>query len=218
MLRHLRLILLTAAAAAACTSCSICRTSLDVAERGTTYEGYEITGVDAVWQKGGNYYVRCPHKQFRLHYPWVKDPVFRPELQPAYIPLPQEGETLYAFHRISPDVAYALVHTNGFDMLNQLHTELDATPDAWIPEPSFSASGVRRIPSKAIVGDKDKPSLQTAAIRSEKETSSAWAWQTLAVLDAIVVDIPGTALYNIAMPLIAPYRVIQDISNDNNLY
>ena len=62
MLRHLRLILLTAAAATACTSCSICRTSLDVAERGTTYEGSEITGVDAVWQKGDNYYVRCPHK------------------------------------------------------------------------------------------------------------------------------------------------------------
>lgn len=197
--------------------CALVQTSRQVANTGTVYEGYNLGTVDAIWQKGGQYFVRCDSCRFTLHYPWVHDTVLLTDKQTTYTLLPQGGPPRAAFHAISRDVAYALSQTNGYDMMESLNRDIARQGGGWIPASQFPVGAAVRTPLRAELANTEAHSeyeVFVAGKASEMWPAFRWA---LAGLDAVVIDVPGTALYNAAIPLIVPFVAFHESAQPNPL-
>lgn len=199
------------------SQCAYVQTSREVANLGTEYEGYNLGTVDAVWQKDGRYFVRCDACRYTLNYPWVHDTVLLTDLQTTYTLRPLDGPPRSAFHPISSEVAYALVQTNGYDMMPSLNQDIVRQGGAWISADSFPTSTATRTPLRAeLRNTPERPESEVVAAGKVKELWSPLRW-TLAGLDAVCVDVPATAVYNVAIPLVVPFAAFRESAQPNPL-
>lgn len=199
------------------SQCAYVQTSREVANLGTEYEGYNLGSVDAVWQKDGQYYVRCDACRYKLNYPWVHDTVLLTHLQTTYTLLPFDGPPRTAYHPISRDVAYALVQTNGYDMMEALNRDIERQGGAWIAADTFPAASAVRTPLRAeLQNTPERPDSEVVAAGKVKELWAPLRW-TLAGLDAVFVDVPATVAYNAAIPLIVPFAAFYESAQPNPL-
>lgn len=205
------------AAAFIFSQCAYVQTSRQVANLGTEYEGYNLGTVDAVWQKDGQYFVRCNACRYTLNYPWVHDTVLLTNLQTTYTLQPLDGAPRSAFHPISRDVAYALVQTNGYDMMETLNRDIEREGGAWIAADTFPTATAVRTPLRAeLHNTPERPENEVVPAGRVKELWAPLRW-SLAGLDAVLIDAPATVLYNAAIPLIVPFAAFRESSQPNPL-
>lgn len=179
------------------SSCAYVQTHKNVEEQGTHYEG-KVLSTDAVqlYQKDGKWYLSATCAKFRLTYPNVHDDVFRrSENDPTFKLVEMDPEVMY--HAISPQAAEILQRRDGYFTLNALADEIKRTPGDWLEE----LPGARQFPIFADISGSHKYYIKQRRIPQVTPTVN----KVLGMLDFVVVDIPATAAYNVAIPFMAPF-------------
>ena len=180
------------------SSCAYVQTHKNVEELGSYYEGQVLSkGAMELYSSGGQWYLSAKKARFKMSYPTVHDSVFRRnDYAPTFSLIDNANhETIY--HRISPIAASVLMQPNGYFSLSALAEEISRTPGEWLTE----LPGAQRHAILADIAGNDHHYTETNRVPEKKDL----AIQALGKLDFIVVDVPLTVAYNVAIPLMAPF-------------
>lgn len=170
------------------------QTNKNVRESSRTYTGYQMTTALRLYQVGKHYYIGTDEYQLRKHYPVIYDAAFLKQHNEPWFE-PAGGTSQKAYCLISTSTAEVLLRKDGYVELASLKSELVENQDSWT---NSLPAGARTCEIKArICGDTETWPGSTAP-------SGAPA-NLLGALDFVCVDVPGTVLYNAAIPLMAPF-------------
>lgn len=177
------------------SSCAYMQTNKNVRENSRTHTGYQITSTLSLHKAGGTYYLEAEQQQLRKHYPAIYDSAFLKQHNKPWFEQ-AGGESLSSYHPISNSTAEILQRKDGYIELSTLKAELEENPDSWT---TTLPAGSRSCIVKAEV----KGESETWAGNEQPVPVSSPAL-ILGAADFVCVDIPGTILYNAAIPFMAP--------------
>lgn len=178
------------------SSCAYMQTHKNVEESFQQHIGYELSPNLELYRAGNNYFLAAEKKTLQRHYPAIHDSIFFTDNnEPTYEESGDKpGQAVYK--PISYGTAAVLQSSNGYAALDVLSDELKSSDTPWVDQLSSQA---RRCDIKAeIVG---QPITWLDATTSEAPLAA----KVLSKLDEIVIDWPGTVLYNVAIPVMAPF-------------
>ncbi len=195
-LRQLRLILPLLACAAFLPSCAYMQTNKNIREMGRSYPGYKLDKPRQLFRSGGVWYVSATPAEYSLSHDFVHDNVFRESNEPT-MKLRGEIADTPAYHAISADTATVLLREDGYADNRTIAKEIAESTAPWVTSlPNMSAHIVRA----QVVGE------ESAAITMAPQPAEVpLAYRVLGGLDFLLVDVPGTVVYNVAVPFIAPF-------------
>lgn len=179
-----------------CSSCAYVQTHKNVEEIGSYYTGHLLSesGMELV-RSEGQWYIGANAARFQLKYPIVYDSVFRKQGNyPSFVQI-RSTEGL-DYHPIPSYVADVLQTPGGYFDMQGLAQEIAKTPGVW----KKSLENKQRYPIRADLSSKPFQ-MEECRVPREKKTLSL----ILGKLDFIAIDIPGTLLYNVAIPFMAPF-------------
>lgn len=178
------------------SSCAYMQTHKNIEEIGRQHTGYHLAAPLKLYRAGGQYYLAAEQQQLRIHYPIVHDSIFLNENNaPTYTSTGGKDTTVY--FPISRGTGEVMQRQDDYVELETLKGELldnAATCSATLP----GAATECRIQA-AVQGD------STTWITPEASTAPGIGTTILSTLDQVVIDWPGTVLYNAAIPFMAPF-------------
>ncbi len=176
-------------------SCAYMQTNKSVRELAKNYKGYKLEQPRQLYRSGGTWYVAATPAEYHLSHDFVHDNVFYKTNDPV-MKLRETG-TGTAYHAISASTATVLMRPDGYVDSAILAQELMESNSPWLSElPHATTHAVQA----QLVGEE-----QTAITYSPDTAENAWLYQFLGGLDFLVVDVPGTVIYNVAVPFMAPF-------------
>lgn len=180
------------------SSCAYVQTHKNIEEIGVHYEG-ELLDTESMelYEHAGKWYITAHKADFKLSYPIVHDSVFRKNnSNPSFDLISSEGRRT-AYHPISSYAADILRKSDGYFQLNAIADEIKRTPGEWtesLPGATKHAIAAELAGAKQFyIEDKRVPA--TTPIGSK----------ILSKIDFVIVDIPATLVYNVAIPVMAPF-------------
>lgn len=177
------------------SSCAYMQTNKNVRENSRTHTGYQITPSLSLHKAGGTYYLEAEQQQLRKHYPVIHDTAFLKHHNKPWFETAGD-ETQKAYHPISSSTAEIIQRKDGYIELSTLKAELEENADSWT---TTLPAGARSCLVKAEV--KGESETWPGNAQPIPVTSAALI---LGAADFVCVDIPGTILYNAAIPFMAP--------------
>ena len=180
------------------SSCAYVQTHKNVEEMSTHYEGQMLNAATMeLYESGGAWYISAAKARFKLSYPIVHDEVFRKSFeQPSFRLIHADEQMVY--HPISSHAAQILRQSDGYFELKGLAEEIQRTPGAWVSH--LPAGAVKHAIAADIAGNPHQY-MEELRIPREKPIGD----MILGKLDFVVVDIPATLAYNVAIPFMAPF-------------
>lgn len=191
-------------------SCAYMQTHKNVEEWGCHYEGGQLQkGELALYAKDGQWYLSAPKARFEKHFPVIHDSVFRKGNNEPRHELIAGSEGGMAYFPISAGTASVLQRADGYADLSLLATEIKSRQQ----EPLFRLPGASRHPIRAEIDATGKGYANLVGKRTPETTPAIN--KALSTMDFIIVDIPGTLAYNVAIPFMAPFVFFHEfLSND----
>jgi len=186
--------------AAALPSCAYMQTHKNVAEMGCYYEGGQLQKDSlGLFSQDGQWYLSASAAQFKKSYPLVYDSVFKRGDNAPKSKLIDGTASGSVFFPISAGTATVLQRKDGYARLSSLAAEIDSLQGV----PCFSLPrGVRH----PILAEIDVQGNDSANVIRERRPETTLALnKVLSAVDFVVVDIPGTLAYNVAIPFMAPF-------------
>ena len=190
-------------------SCAYMQTHKNVGELGAHYNGHVLNCNDLkVYHDaiGQRWYVGAHEARFKLEYPIIYDSVFRrqgnnPTFRPAEI---NPG---LVYHPIDESTARVLISKDGFIQLHVLAEQINR-PDSgsWTSSPRITES--YRV--AATIDGETTYQMPSRRI----PTRNSLATKILKNIDLIVIDVPGTLVYNVAIPFAAPFVFFYEFYHD----
>ncbi len=177
-------------------SCAYMQTNKNVEEQGRIFPGYSLEKPRQLHRVGDAWYVEATPADYRLHHDYVHDNVFRKTNEPEMKLLGATADSP-AYHAISPHTAAVLLREDGYATSEALSKELSESTEPWLT--SLPSSTTHTV--KAQVEGTDTISIT----REPTPAEVPLGYRFLSKLDFLIVDIPGTVLYNMAVPVIAPF-------------
>ena len=178
------------------SSCAYMQTHKNIEEAGRQHTGYHLTNPLKLYRAGGQYYLAAEQQQLRIHYPIVHDSIFLNENNDPTFTSTSSGNPMVYFP-ISRGTGEVMLRQDGYVELNTLKGELQdsgATCSTTLP------GGATECRIQATVqGD------SATWINPEASTSPGIGTTILSTLDQVVIDWPGTVLYNAAIPFMTPF-------------
>lgn len=193
-------------------SCAYVQTHKDVEEWGCRYQGGELKQENLeLFAQDGKWYLSSSSSTFKKDYPWVHDSVFRRnDYQARYIPIDSDGQQGRAYFRISEGTAHVLQRADGYAELSSLGNEINEFKE----KPLFSLAGATRYPIRAQIAH--SPDQKRPVVISKREPEKTPLLnQVLGKMDFVVVDIPLTVAYNVAIPVMAPFVFFYEFSTED---
>lgn len=189
----------------ALSSCAYLQTHKNIEEGYQQRQGYHLTPQLELYRAGDSYYLAAEKYTFRKDYPAIYDSIFLKENnEPALIKLNQNSEKVY--HSISNGTAQVLLLKDGYADLVVLSDELKSDSGEWIT--TLPANSQRCQTNAEITGD------ATSWLNDEEPTPIPVGIQALSIIDRVIIDWPGTLLYNAAIPIMAPFVFFYDFLNE----
>ncbi|MBR5876681.1 MAG: hypothetical protein IKZ10_07575 [Akkermansia sp.] len=196
-----KLHLIPACVALFCCSCAYMQSNKNITEGGVHYEGCKLdTDTMALCRKGSQWYIESQVKTYSKRYPLFHDSIL---LADNNAPQYQEAGTekpMVCYLPISDGTAATLQMRDGYanasDLAGEIHNKMKNTPVVY----GNAAGPVTRHAISAHIEQNEEPAVITFKQCSE----ASWARRTLAKADFVLVDIPGTLAYNVAIPIMAP--------------
>ncbi len=187
-------------------SCAYVQTHKNVEEMGSYYTGHVLDGQNMELVKSeGRWYIGAQAARFHLRYPIVHDSIFREKKgYPFFKQTKWSGEMEY--HPITSYVADVLQTPNGFFDMEGLAQEIAKVPGPW-------KKSLRNKQSYSIRAELSEKNFQMEESRIPQKKQPLNF--LLGKLDFIVVDVPGTLLYNAAIPLMAPFVFFYEFNQNN---
>ncbi len=186
-----------------CNSCAYMQSHKNVEELGSYYAGHLLDRqrIELV-RSGTQWYVGADTARFRLHHPLVYDSVFQETGNHPSFKLIRLGEQK-EYHPISSYTANLLQNKTGYFDMAGLAREIAGTPGTWEKLPH----GSQRYPILAEI-DEEPYQMEEKRVPQHKKIAAL----ALGKIDFIVIDIPGTLAYNVAIPLVAPFVFFYEFS------
>lgn len=190
-------------------SCAYVQTHKNIKEKGNYIDGYVLSMSNiGLYKSNGQWYLSAQRGKFKQHYPAIHDTIFlrdtmKSELQ--MISSPANAETTY--HPISASAAGILQREDGYYQLPALADEIQRTTGEWVNV----IAPAQRYEIRAEIED-DKPFYMEERRVLAKQSAMR---NVLGVLDLVFVDVPATILYNISIPIMAPFVYFHEILNDD---
>lgn len=182
------------------SSCAYMQTHKNVEEWGCRYRGGELTKEQlGLYHGNGQWYLSAPAATFKKDYPIIHDSVFRKGDNHPHHVLVKGTEEGTAYFPISAGTALVLQRTDGYAQLSSLAEEIKSRQQ----EPVFQLPSAQRFPIRAEIDANGKEPVNLVGKRSPESTPLVN--QALSKLDFVVIDIPGTLAYNVAIPFMAPF-------------
>lgn len=193
------------------SSCAYMQTHKNVRERGCYYEGQLLPPPSqealSLYRKGGEWYLAARRAQFRLKYPVVYDSVFRTDGNEPRHEILQGSEQGIVYHPISAGTAAVLQRPDGYAELETLAEELRTTPGEWIS----SLPGAVSYPVRAQIVGGHAVTLPGKRYPSQIPLSN----RILSQVDRVLIDFPGTLVYNVSIPFMAPFVFFREFSKED---
>lgn len=187
------------AAALCLSSCAYVQTHKNIAEAFHDNEGYRVVEPLQLYSVGGTWYIAVQPETLRLHYPVLHDTIFLDtDPNPTYRTVKVKDGLQY--HRISSQTAHVLLRSDGYYTLESLMEEVDAMKQ----EPITS---LPRGASKHAILAQVQANTGKSVAKTTKRTpeSTPVVGKMLSGLDFIVIDLPVSVVYNVAIPVMAPF-------------
>lgn len=185
------------------SSCAQLQTRRNVTELGADYEGIVCDPPRVLYVQGGRSYVKVYVRRLEKRYPVLRDKVFFSEQksEPSYSILQSadsEEKVSHLYLPLSASTADVLRRENGYSSMDVLMKELIAGRD----QAKTSLPGAVAVPVRALVdGERSLHAFES----TRNPAKPGMALQALSKLDLVFVDVPGTLLYNVAIPVIEPF-------------
>lgn len=206
-----RLIFLILTCAAFLTpSCAYMQSNKNVRESFCHYEGYKIESPLAVYSGQGKWYLEADKVMLKKEYPLIydrilldydNDPVFK---EMTNVP----HGTQKCYHEISSGTAKVLMRNDGYATLEALVDEMKTSGKTW--QYGYDLK-LKKYPVRAmIVVKKDKVVMVPGKMIPHELPTSA---SVLGGITKVVVDGPGTLVYNVAIPFMAPFVFFHEFLN-----
>ena len=190
------------------SSCAYLQTHKNVKEAFHVCEGYRLVQPLQLYSAGGAWYLAVQPETMRMHYPTLHDSIFlENDTTPTYNTISKDKPLQY--HRISGSTAKVLQRSDGFYTLSSLMEEMksmDSKPVATLP------SGAGRHQVRAVVEAHENDNRATLVSRTPESTPVAG--QVLSAVDFVCVDLPGSVVYNVAIPIMAPIVFFRDFLSE----
>ena len=186
-------------------SCAYLQTHKNVEESYRTHQGYTMHPEIDLYQSGNQYYLGVTKQELRMHFPAINDSVFMTgRNNPTFEPTGEGGGKMY--RQISNGTATVLQRTDGYAEMQTLSDELLSSTGNWLD----------KLPANAVKCGV-KAEIQGESVTTTTGTSSETipvSGQILSAIDQVVIDWPGTVLYNIAIPFMAPFVFFSEFLNE----
>lgn len=167
--------------------------------------GYQLTPELELYQAGSKYYLAAEKHAYCKEYPAIYDSIFlKGDNEPTLIQLGQEPTKVY--HCISNGTAQVLQLKDGYADLTVLSDELKSNSGEWIT--SLPANS-RRCQTKAEI-----TGTATSWLSEEEPAPVPVGIKALSIIDQVIIDWPGTILYNTAIPIMAPFVFFHEFLNE----
>lgn len=189
------------------SSCAYVQTHKNVAEVGSYFDGKMLdVQTLSLHQQGERWYLSAHKAKFKLSYPTIHDSVFRRnDFMPEFKLIGKESEGR-VYHAISGHAAQILQRKDGYYQLRALAEEMQRTPGEWVE----SLPGAIRRPIAAEIDGKQVFYMAEQRVPKNKKLLS----KALSQLDFVIVDIPATIAYNVAIPFMAPFVFFYEFSQN----
>ena len=187
------------------SSCAYMQTHKNIEEHFREHTGYQLSPDIQLYRAGENYYLGVEKQQLRIHYPAIYDSVFLShDNEPELTPISNTSTRVY--RRISDGTAAVLQRTDGYADLGVISDELRHASTPW--EPSLPG-GARACCIKAEIAG-----TTTTWAEEGSATEAPASIRLLSAADRVLIDWPGTLLYNIAIPVMAPFVFFHEFLNE----
>lgn len=191
------------------SSCAYVQTHKNVEELGSYFDGELLSKQSmALYKRGDQWYLSATKARFKLHYPVVHDSVFQKnDSSPEFRLIPGRNDSV-VYHPISAYAAQILQRSDGYYQLRALSDEIHRTAGEWVEE----LPGAQRVPIAAEIGGK-----QSVFYMEEKrvpQNKPLWS-KALGKVDFILIDVPASVVYNVAIPFMAPFVFFYEFSRDD---
>ena len=187
------------------SSCAYMQTHKNIEENFREHSGYHLNAQIQLYRAGGNYYLEVEKQTLRLHYPVIYDSIFLTDNNdPEFIRTSNNSTKVY--QKISAGTAAVLQRTDGYAELTVLSDELKDTSNTWV---DTLPTGAQRCNIRAEIAG-------SAITWTENESvaKAPVAIRALSTVDQVIVDWPGTVLYNLAIPVMAPFVFFHEFLNE----
>lgn len=215
MNRRLSIIAALLCVTAAFTSCAYMQTHKQVAEMGCNYHGNIISKEDCstwnIYQSEGKWYIPTQEVTLYKDYPVVKDTILHTENnEPQYLIKEAKEPKKVAYFQISDGTAQVLIRRDGYANIEDLVSEITALSST----PKTALRGATKHPILAdIVAPCKKEKSIILGERTPEDTP--FINQLLSKVDLVLVDVPGTVLYNLAIPIMSPIKFFSEFNINN---
>ena len=181
------------------------QTHKNIEEGFREHTGYTLSNGLELYRAGGNYYLAAQKKQLRIHYPAIYDSIFLSSNNaPEYRNTGSDTECVY--RQISAGTALVLQRTDGYADLNVVCDELQNSTTPWLTSLPANASKC------AIKAEVTGTSITWPEAGSA--TEAPLGIRALSAVDRVLIDWPGTLLYNISIPVMAPFVFFHEFLNE----
>ena len=178
------------------SSCAYMQTHKNIEECFRQHTGYQFKPDFQLMKAGSRYYVSINRMSLRKTYPIIHDSIFLKDRNAALLEQVADTSTT-VYKEISTGTATVLQQNNGYADLGVLKDELSSFDTPWLE--SKPAGAVVCTIKAEIVG-------QSVTWTEENKLPELPAGvKALSALDQVLIDWPGTVLYNAAIPIMAPF-------------
>ena len=179
---------------------------------GCHYEGKHINPTECstwnIYKSRGIWYIAARQVELKKKYPIVRDTVlFTDNNEPVYDLVASKAPQKFMYHPISEGTAQVLMRKDGYVNVGDLAEEVKSIPGDWVDTLDKASS----YPVRAqVVMPKDIRESLIAGMRTPQKTPILN--QALRGMDFLLVDIPGTVIYNVAIPFMAPIKFFSEFN------
>ena len=177
------------------------------------YEGCKLDADGlSLCRKGNKWYISATVEQFSKRYPVFHDSILLADNNaPQYIKA-ETTESATCYLPISAGTAATLQMKEGYayaaDLAGEITRLMQDTPVLYAPQMGRTAHHT----ITAHIEESDNPAIITFKQNGEP----SFTRRALATADFVLVDIPGTLAYNVAIPVMAPFIFFSEFLSDEN--
>lgn len=181
------------------SSCAYMQTHKNIREAPLSYSGYHMTRSPELYQAGNKWYIGVESRTLRKEYPVIHDEVLlKRNNAPRWVEMETEQSSGMIYHEISRGTALVLQRKDGFATTYDLAGEIDDSGHKWCS--TLPAGAIRRGVQAEIIGS--DTNLPTKLLPEQGVPTGI---RILSWADKVLIDYPGTVLYNVAIPFMAPF-------------
>ncbi len=196
-------------------SCAYMQSNKNITEAGVQYEGCSLNATElGLYNKGAQWYIKANAQQYSKHYPLFHDTMLLTDNNAPHFKKSGHAEPVACYLPISAGTAATLRMTNGYANVIDLQDEICRL----LPErPIRYAQELRGGVSHRIAAHIEQADAEEPAVLTFKQVNKpSPVRRALATADFILLDIPGTLAYNVAIPVMAPFVFFSEFLSEDN--